>query len=149
MAFATAVTPPSLFPVPTRPLSAISRRFPSPTFTGGGRCTSIVAKAVGDNSDTSDGSIVKSVQDAWSSSENLIGVAGLGFAAIVAVWASSNLVGAIDKLPVVPIVFEVIGLLFTWVSLQSLGLKLWLLETCLTISILPMFTVVHLSLPFV
>ncbi|KAG6535396.1 protein CURVATURE THYLAKOID 1C, chloroplastic-like isoform X2 [Zingiber officinale] len=114
MAFATAVTPPSLFPVPTRPLSAITRRFPSPTFTGGGRCTSIVAKAVGDNSDTSDGSIVKSVQDAWSSSENLIGVAGLGFAAIVAVWASSNLIGAIDKLPVVPIVFEVIGLLFTW-----------------------------------
>lgn len=29
----------------------------------------------------------------WSSSENLIGVAGLGFAAIVAVWASSNLIG--------------------------------------------------------
>lgn len=28
----------------------------------------------------------------WSSSENLIGVAGLGFAAIVAVWASSHLI---------------------------------------------------------
>lgn len=29
----------------------------------------------------------------WSSSENLIGVAGLGFSVIVAVWASSNLIG--------------------------------------------------------
>ncbi|XP_074568489.1 protein CURVATURE THYLAKOID 1C, chloroplastic [Curcuma longa] len=114
MAFAYALTPPSIFLVPTRPLSAITRRFPAPTFTGGGRCMSVVAKAVGDNSDTSDGSIVKSFQDAWSSSENLIGVAGLGFAAIVAVWASSHLIEAIDKLPLVPTVFEFIGLLFTW-----------------------------------
>lgn len=34
MAFASAVTPPSLFLVPTRPVSAITRRFPAPAFTG-------------------------------------------------------------------------------------------------------------------
>ncbi|KAK9098975.1 hypothetical protein Syun_026020 [Stephania yunnanensis] len=71
-----------------------------------------VARATGENSETSS-SIVKSVQSAWEKSEDQIAVVGLGFAAIVAFWASSNLVAAIDKLPLVPTGLELIGLLYS------------------------------------
>ncbi|KAJ8483999.1 hypothetical protein OPV22_016484 [Ensete ventricosum] len=83
---------------------------------GGRRCLSVVVKAMGDSSDTSSdaSSIVKDVQNAWSNSEDRIAFVGLGFAAIVAVWASSNLIAAVDKLPLAPNVFEFIGILFSW-----------------------------------
>ncbi|CAL9056276.1 unnamed protein product [Musa banksii] len=115
MAFASAVTPPSLFMVPSKPIVTNPRKFPVPAVTGGRRCLSVVVKAIGDSSDTSsDASIVKDVQNAWSNYEDRIAFVGLGFAAIVAVWASGHLIEAVDKLPLFPSVFEFIGILFSW-----------------------------------
>ncbi|GMQ08618.1 hypothetical protein CsSME_00052262 [Camellia sinensis var. sinensis] len=53
----------------------------------------IVVKATGESSESSTSlSIVKSVQNVWDSSENRLALIGLGFAAVVAVWASANLI---------------------------------------------------------
>ncbi|KAF6161659.1 hypothetical protein GIB67_017297 [Kingdonia uniflora] len=76
------------------------------------RLFSISAKATGKSSETFT-SIVESVQNIWESSEDRPALVGLGFTAIVALWASTNLVVAIDKLPVIPSTFELIGILYS------------------------------------
>ncbi|XP_028127409.1 uncharacterized protein LOC114323916 isoform X2 [Camellia sinensis] len=82
----------------------------------------IVVKATGESSESSTSlSIVKSVQNVWDSSENRLALIGLGFAAVVAVWASANLITAIDKLPLIPSAFEFIGILFSSGSLCFSG----------------------------
>ncbi|KAF2323422.1 hypothetical protein GH714_035380 [Hevea brasiliensis] len=49
----------------------------------------------------------------WDKSEDRLALFGLGFAAIVALWASTNLISAIDKLPLIPSAFELIGILYS------------------------------------
>ncbi|XP_052183175.1 protein CURVATURE THYLAKOID 1C, chloroplastic [Diospyros lotus] len=85
----------------------------------------IVAKARSESSESSTSlSVVKSVQNIWDNSEDRIALVGLGFAAIVAIWASANLVTAIDKLPILPSVLEFIGILFSsWFIYRYLLLK--------------------------
>ncbi|KAF5739156.1 hypothetical protein HS088_TW12G00356 [Tripterygium wilfordii] len=74
----------------------------------------VVVKASQEGSDSSTSlGIVKSVQNVWDSSEDRLGLIGLGFAAVVAFWASTNLVGVIDKVPLIPTVLELIGILFS------------------------------------
>ncbi|OVA20328.1 Cyanobacterial aminoacyl-tRNA synthetase [Macleaya cordata] len=76
----------------------------------------LVSSIGGESSDSSSSlSIVKSFQNVWDKSEDRIALIGLGFAGVVALWASSNLVAAIDKLPIVPSTLEFIGILFSWV----------------------------------
>ncbi|GMH15972.1 hypothetical protein Nepgr_017813 [Nepenthes gracilis] len=85
----------------------------------------IVAKATGESSESSSSlSIVKSVQNVWDKSEDRVALIGLGFAGIVAIWASANLISAIDKLPVVPSSLEFIGILFSsWFTYRYLLFK--------------------------
>ncbi|KAL2928491.1 Protein CURVATURE THYLAKOID 1C chloroplastic [Bienertia sinuspersici] len=74
----------------------------------------VVVRATGDSSESSTSlSVIKSVQNFWDKPEDRIAVIGLGFTAIVAFWASINLVSAIDKLPVIPGLFEFVGILFS------------------------------------
>uniref|UniRef100_A0A7C9CJN5 Cyanobacterial aminoacyl-tRNA synthetase CAAD domain-containing protein n=1 Tax=Opuntia streptacantha TaxID=393608 RepID=A0A7C9CJN5_OPUST len=74
----------------------------------------IATKATGDSSESSTSlSIVKSVQDVLDKPEDRIGVIGLGLATVIALWASSNLISAIDKLPLIPSFLEFIGILFS------------------------------------
>ncbi|PSS07426.1 Protein CURVATURE THYLAKOID 1C like [Actinidia chinensis var. chinensis] len=84
----------------------------------------IVSKATGESSESSTSlSIVKSVQNVWENSDRFA-LIGLGFASIVAIWASANLVTAIDKLPLIPSAFEFIGILFsTWFLYRYLLFK--------------------------
>lgn len=85
---------------------------------------SLVAKATGESSESSSLSIVKSVQNVWDKSEDRFALIGLGFAGIVALWASANLITAIDKLPLIPGVLELIGILFsTWFVYRYLLFK--------------------------
>ncbi|KAJ9190207.1 hypothetical protein P3X46_001433 [Hevea brasiliensis] len=77
-------------------------------------CVAVVVKAAGESSESSTSlSIVKSVQNIWDKSEDRLAIVGLGFAAIVALWASANLISAIDKLPLIPTVLELIGILYS------------------------------------
>ncbi|XP_058005995.1 protein CURVATURE THYLAKOID 1C, chloroplastic-like isoform X2 [Hevea brasiliensis] len=56
-------------------------------------CVAVVVKAAGESSESSTSlSIVKSVQNIWDKSEDRLAIVGLGFAAIVALWASANLI---------------------------------------------------------
>uniref|UniRef100_A0A0V0H3J3 Cyanobacterial aminoacyl-tRNA synthetase CAAD domain-containing protein n=1 Tax=Solanum chacoense TaxID=4108 RepID=A0A0V0H3J3_SOLCH len=74
----------------------------------------ITAKATSESSESlSSPSVVKSVKNIWDNPEDRIAVIGLGIAAIVGFWASSNFVAAIDSLPLIPGVFEFIGILFS------------------------------------
>uniref|UniRef100_A0A2C9UY60 Cyanobacterial aminoacyl-tRNA synthetase CAAD domain-containing protein n=1 Tax=Manihot esculenta TaxID=3983 RepID=A0A2C9UY60_MANES len=81
----------------------------------------LVVKAAGESSESSTSlGIVKSVQNFWDKSEDRLALFGLGFAAIVGLWASTNLISAIDKLPVIPSALELIGILYSSVSLYNL-----------------------------
>ncbi|KAK3225402.1 hypothetical protein Dsin_005264, partial [Dipteronia sinensis] len=53
----------------------------------------------------------------WDNSEDRLGIIGLGFAAVVALWASANLITAIDKLPIIPNAMEFVGILFSTISI--------------------------------
>ncbi|ONK69054.1 uncharacterized protein A4U43_C05F18810 [Asparagus officinalis] len=114
MAFASAISLPSLIVHGNKTHYRNLRKIPVSSVAGKQRFVAVVTKAVGDSSDSSSGSIVKYVQSAWNNSEDRIALAGLGFAAIAAVWASANLIAAIDKLPIIPSTLELIGILFSW-----------------------------------
>ncbi|KAL8056154.1 hypothetical protein ABFX02_04G101000 [Erythranthe guttata] len=81
----------------------------------------VVAKAT---SESSDSSIVKSVLNVWDKSEDRVALVALGFAGVVGFWAAINLVTSIEKIPVVPSVLELIGLLFSsWFTYRYLLFK--------------------------
>ncbi|EYU24705.1 hypothetical protein ABFS82_04G100500 [Erythranthe guttata] len=81
----------------------------------------VIAKATGESSDSS---IVKSVLNVWDKSEDRVALVALGFAGVVGFWASINLVTSIEKIPVVPGVLELIGLLFSsWFTYRYLLFK--------------------------
>ncbi|WCJ40789.1 Protein CURVATURE THYLAKOID 1C chloroplastic [Euphorbia peplus] len=77
-------------------------------------CARVVVKAAGESSETSTSlSVFESVQNVWDSPEDRFALFGFGFAAIVGVWASANLVSAVDKLPVIPSAMELVGILYS------------------------------------
>ncbi|KAI3763326.1 hypothetical protein L1987_53780 [Smallanthus sonchifolius] len=84
-----------------------------------------IAKAKSGSSESSTSlNIVESVQNVWDKPEDRVALFGLGFASVVVFWASLSVVTAIDKLPVVPGVFELIGILFsTWFVYRYLLFK--------------------------
>ncbi|KAL9689043.1 hypothetical protein QQ045_033472 [Rhodiola kirilowii] len=85
----------------------------------------VLAKAAGERLESSTSlSVIKSVKNVWENPEDRYGVIGLGLAAIVAVWASSNLISAMDKLPILPSTLEFIGILFSaWFTYRYLLFK--------------------------
>jgi len=89
-------------------------KLPNPMVSGRMRSRSVVAKAAQDSSDASTGSIVKYVKSSFNTTEDIFALAGIGFAGIAALWASMMLIEVIDKLPVLPILFELIGIAVAW-----------------------------------
>ncbi|MED6195469.1 Protein CURVATURE THYLAKOID 1B, chloroplastic, partial [Stylosanthes scabra] len=57
--------------------------------------------------------IVKTVQEAWDKVEDKYAVSSLGVVALIALVGSTGLVSAIDKLPLIPGIFEVVGIGYT------------------------------------
>ncbi|PIN13686.1 hypothetical protein CDL12_13683 [Handroanthus impetiginosus] len=81
----------------------------------------VTPKATGESSESS---IVKSVQNVWDKSEDRVALIGLGFAGVVAIWASINIVTAIDRIPILPSILELIGILFSsWFTYRYLLFK--------------------------
>ncbi|KAG9455445.1 hypothetical protein H6P81_008349 [Aristolochia fimbriata] len=67
---------------------------------------------------------VKTVQEAWDKVEDRYAVVSLGAAAIIALWGSTGLVSAIDKLPLVPGVLELVGIGYSgWFAYRNLIFK--------------------------
>ncbi|KAM6585790.1 hypothetical protein CsatB_012792 [Cannabis sativa] len=114
MASIVASLPPPLLIKTSKTLLTAFSKLPLSSFQVRQNRGSVAVKAAGDNSESSTSLTVnKSVQNLWANSEDRPALFGLGFAAIAALWTSINLVSAIDKLPVIPSVFEVVGILFS------------------------------------
>ncbi|OEL22452.1 hypothetical protein BAE44_0016523, partial [Dichanthelium oligosanthes] len=147
MACALAVAQPAaaLAPSGKRNLPGHLPRLPSPRLSGRVRSLSVVAKVAQDSSDSS-GNIVRYVKssvsflslihelalslaisslelelrnDKFSTAEDIFALAGIGFAAVAALWASVHLIEIIDKLPVLPLFFELIGILVAWLFIYN------------------------------
>nr|CAB3474329.1 unnamed protein product [Digitaria exilis] len=114
MACALAVVQPAAAPAPCgrRNLSCHLPRLPSPRLPGRIRGRSIVAKVAQDGSESPGSSI-------FNTAEDIFALAGIGFATVAALWASVNLIEIIDKLPVLPLFFELIGILVVWVFIYN------------------------------
>ncbi|PNT43758.1 hypothetical protein POPTR_003G052200v4 [Populus trichocarpa] len=115
MASITASLPsPPLLVHGKRTLSSTLQTLPLSPIKDRQNCVSVVVRATGESSESSAPlGIVKSVKNIWDDSEDRLALVGLGFAALVAIWTSAKLILAIDKLPVVPSVLELIGILFS------------------------------------
>ncbi|KIY93528.1 Uncharacterized protein MNEG_14434 [Monoraphidium neglectum] len=57
--------------------------------------------------------IVKDLSDKWEKVDNKTGVVLYGAGAVVLLWLSSTIVGAIDAVPLIPKLFELVGLGYT------------------------------------
>lgn len=126
MATITANLPPLLSVHLRKPRLGALGKFPASTIKATDRqVLSVVKATTREGSESSSSlSIIKSVQNAWDKSEDRVGVIGLGFAAIVALWASANLISAIDSLPIIPGLLEFIGILFSlWFTYRYLLFK--------------------------
>ncbi|CAL4973936.1 unnamed protein product [Urochloa decumbens] len=102
----------------TRNLSGHLPRLQSPRLSGRIRSRNVVVKVAQDSSE-SPGSIVTYVKSSFSTAEDIFALAGIGFATVAALWASVNLVEIIDKLPVLPLFFELIGISVAWVFIYN------------------------------
>ncbi|XP_014515158.1 protein CURVATURE THYLAKOID 1C, chloroplastic [Vigna radiata var. radiata] len=99
--------------------------FPVSLLSGRRSNVSLVVKASRESAESSTSlTVFKSVQNVWDQPEDRLGLFGLGFAAVAAFWASTNLVAAIDKLPLFPAVFELIGIFYSlWFTYRYLVFK--------------------------
>ncbi|KAG6546415.1 hypothetical protein Mapa_011962 [Marchantia paleacea] len=89
------------------------------------RFCSIIVKA-SEQADPSEQAteVLKGVQEWWEKVDDKLAIGGLGFAGLILLWASTGLIGALDKLPLIPDFFEVVGILFSgWFTYRYLLFK--------------------------
>lgn len=68
--------------------------------------------------------IFETVQEAWNKVDDKYAVTSLGVAAVIALIGSSGLISAIDRLPLVPGVLELVGIGYTgWFAYKNLIFK--------------------------
>ncbi|KAJ4718105.1 protein CURVATURE THYLAKOID 1C, chloroplastic [Melia azedarach] len=125
MASITTYLPPPLLVQGRKSFSRTLQKLPfSPIKEKQNRVT-VVVNATRESSESSISlTVFKSVQNVWDKPEDRLGLIGLGFAAVVALWASANLITAIEKLPLIPNALELVGILFsTWFVYRYLLFK--------------------------
>jgi len=57
--------------------------------------------------------VLKSVQESWEKTDDKPAIATLVVAGLITLWASFALVNALEKLPLIPDFFEIVGILFS------------------------------------
>ncbi|XVF72932.1 hypothetical protein PTKIN_Ptkin12aG0160300 [Pterospermum kingtungense] len=68
--------------------------------------------------------IVKTIQDTWDKVEDKYAVSSLAVAGVVALWGSTGMISAIDRLPLIPGLLEVVGIGYTgWFAYKNLVFK--------------------------
>ncbi|XP_039046130.1 protein CURVATURE THYLAKOID 1B, chloroplastic-like isoform X2 [Hibiscus syriacus] len=68
--------------------------------------------------------ITKIVQEAWDKVEDKYAVSTLVFVVIVSLWGSTGIVSAIDRLPLIPVILELVGIGYTtWFVYKNLIFK--------------------------
>ncbi|KAI5422174.1 protein CURVATURE THYLAKOID 1B, chloroplastic [Lathyrus oleraceus] len=67
---------------------------------------------------------VKSIQETWDKVDDKYAVSTLIVASVIALWSSTGLISAIDKLPLIPGVLELIGIGYSgWFAYKNLVFK--------------------------
>mmetsp|Transcript_18671 Transcript_18671/g.60887 ORF Transcript_18671/g.60887 Transcript_18671/m.60887 type:complete len:154 (-) Transcript_18671:768-1229(-) len=74
---------------------------------GGRRAVQVRAEAK-DTFDTEE--VIKTLQEKWETTENKSGIALYSAGAVVVLWVSATIVGAINSVPVLPKLMELVGL---------------------------------------
>ncbi|XP_018478288.1 protein CURVATURE THYLAKOID 1B, chloroplastic-like isoform X1 [Raphanus sativus] len=88
------------------------------------RATEVEASVTAEADTTELPEIVKTAQEAWEKVEDKYAIGSLAFAALVALWGSTGLISAIDKLPLFPGVFELVGIGYTgWFVYKNIIFK--------------------------
>ncbi|KZV49951.1 hypothetical protein F511_39960 [Dorcoceras hygrometricum] len=91
-------------------LNGTPQKLAMPSFKEGHDRLNVKSKATGESSENS---IVKSVQNVWDKSEDRVALIGLGFAGVVGLWAAIKLISTIDKVPLVPGFLELVGIVYS------------------------------------
>ncbi|KAJ8467776.1 hypothetical protein OPV22_030328 [Ensete ventricosum] len=120
---------PSLPPPPH--VASPSRPQARETWTTAAYCRKVagkfIARAAGEPSAevaTELPEIVKKIQDEWDKIEDKYAVSGLALAGAIALWSTGGMISAIDRLPVVPGVLEIVGIGYTgWFAYRNLVFK--------------------------
>ncbi|KAJ0259097.1 Protein CURVATURE THYLAKOID 1B [Hirschfeldia incana] len=88
------------------------------------RATEVEAPVTAEAESTELPEILKTAQEAWEKVEDKYAIGSLAFAALVALWGSTGLISAIDRLPLFPGVFELVGIGYTgWFVYKNLIFK--------------------------
>ncbi|XP_020203597.1 protein CURVATURE THYLAKOID 1B, chloroplastic [Cajanus cajan] len=67
---------------------------------------------------------VKTLQEAWDKVDDKYAVSSLAVAGVIALWGSVGLISAIDRLPLIPGVLEVVGIGYTgWFAYKNIVFK--------------------------
>ncbi|XP_015694626.2 protein CURVATURE THYLAKOID 1B, chloroplastic [Oryza brachyantha] len=104
------------------------RRAPTATGVRYGLKTSRLSVAVraadggtGGEGSTEVPEIVRAAQDAWAKVEDKYAVTAIGVAALVGLWTAIGAIKAIDRLPLLPGVLELVGIGYTgWFTYRNL-----------------------------
>ncbi|AES82830.1 putative photosystem I [Medicago truncatula] len=68
--------------------------------------------------------LVKTIQQTWDKVEDKYAVSALAVAGTVALWGSAGVISAIDRLPLIPGVLELVGIGYTgWFAYKNLVFK--------------------------
>ncbi|KAK3165508.1 hypothetical protein QOZ80_1AG0034040 [Eleusine coracana subsp. coracana] len=119
-AFAVAQPAAALRPCARGNLAGRLTRAQPPRFSVKARSRGVVAKVARDSSEpSSSGSVVKYVKSSLDTPEDIFALAGIGFAGVAGLWASVNAIEVIDKLPVLPLLFELIGIVVAWLFIYN------------------------------
>ncbi|KAI3983817.1 hypothetical protein MKX01_011525 [Papaver californicum] len=125
-----AVASPQCVSLPTLPPPPMSSQNRSQTLKTTTYCRklarNVVAMATGDApaeaAETPE--IVKTILEAWDNVEDKYAVSSLAVAGVIALWGSTGLISAIDRLPLVPGVLELVGIGYSgWFAYKNLVFK--------------------------
>ncbi|KAM3204467.1 protein CURVATURE THYLAKOID 1B, chloroplastic [Capsicum annuum] len=68
--------------------------------------------------------LVQKIQEAWDKVDDKYAVSSLGVAAFILLWSSTGVISAIDRLPLIPGVLELVGIGYTgWFAYKNLIFK--------------------------
>ena len=68
--------------------------------------------------------VLKTIQESWDKVEDKYAVSSLAVAGVVAVWGSTGMISAIDRLPLIPGALELVGIGYTgWFAYKNLVYK--------------------------
>ncbi|KAI3904568.1 hypothetical protein MKW98_014748 [Papaver atlanticum] len=125
-----AVASPQCVSLPTLPPPTMSSQNRLQTWKTTTYCRklarNVVAMATGDApaeaAETPE--IVKTILEAWDNVEDKYAVSSLAVAGVVALWGSAGMISAIDRLPLIPGVFELVGIGYSgWFAYKNLVFK--------------------------